>query len=171
MTGTVSPACFDEVIRTSHPAMLRFATRLLRDEPEAQDVLQEAYLKGYAAIRRGSYDGRASLRSWLFSIVRNTAYDAMRQRRRRDAAPEPTTVDERFAERIVARVSLTKIAVAIDELPAAQRSVLLRRSLHGCSTKEVAGEMACSIGAVEQRLVRARAHLRRSMTQLEAIAA
>lgn len=167
----LSPPCFDDVIRTSHPALLRFAARLLHDEAEAQDVLQEAYLKGYAAIRRGDYDGRASLRSWLYSIVRNTAYDAMRQRRRRQAAPEPPTVDDRFADRIVARVSLTKIAVAIDELPDAQRAVLLRRSVHGYSTREVAGELACSLGSVEQRLVRARAQLRRSMSRLEAIAA
>lgn len=171
MTGTPSAACFDAVVRSCHPAMLRFATRLLRDEAEAQDVLQEAYLKGLSAIRRGGYDGRASLRSWLYGIVRNAAYDAMRQRRRRQAAPEPPPVDERFAERVVARVSLTKVAVAIERLPAAQRAVLLRRSVDGCSTKEVAGELACTVGAVEQRLVRARAHLRRSMTQLEAAAA
>jgi len=171
MNGSPSPACFDAIIRDAHPALLRFATRLIGDEAEAQDVLQEAYLKGYAAVRRGNYDGRASLRSWLFRIVRNTAYDAMRQRRRRQIGPEPPAVDERFGERLLARVSLTKLAMAIDALPDNQRAVLLRRSVQGCSTKEVAGEMACSEGAVEQRLVRARAQLRRSMSHLEAAAA
>ena len=95
----------------------------------------------------------------------------MRQRRRRQTAPEPPSIDEGFVDRIVARVSLSRIAVAIDDLPAAQRDVLVRRSVQGHSTKEVAGELACSLGAVEQRLVRARAHLRRSLSQLEAVAA
>jgi RNA polymerase sigma-70 factor (ECF subfamily) len=162
---------FDELVRQTRPGLLRFATRLLADACEAQDVLQESYIKAYDAIARGDYDGRASYRTWLYSIVRNAAYDALRRRRRRSEAPEPPVVDERFDERVVARARLGQVAMAIDELPPNQRNVLLRRSIEGRSTREVAGEMSCSLGAVEQRLVRARAQLRRSMTRLEAVAA
>jgi RNA polymerase sigma-70 factor (ECF subfamily) len=149
------------LVRQQHASLVRFAARYTRDNAAAQDVVQEAYLRGFLALERGGFEGRSSLKSWLFSIVRNVARDEYR-RRARFVAAEPPAVDGDAFERIAARAALARVRAIMDELPGEQREALVRRS-RGASNRDVADELACSEGAVEQRLVRARAALRRRL--------
>jgi RNA polymerase sigma-70 factor (ECF subfamily) len=169
-------AAFAAVIAATGPRLFRLAARMLGSLEEAEDALQDAYIRAYDALRAGRFDGRASLDTWLYRIVANTALDALRARRRRarwglftlgagapGALVEPAEPPEQVssAERIAARDALRELSAWIDELPPDQRTALVLKEIEGLPTGEVASIMGSSVGAVEQRLVRARATLRK----------
>jgi RNA polymerase sigma-70 factor (ECF subfamily) len=142
------------------PTLVRLASRIVGDVPLAEDVVQEGLLKAYRAMVDGAFEARASVRTWLYRIVTNSAID-MRRRRRRvlleqalDDTTPAITVD---ADQ---RLALRERASWLDELPDAQRATLVLSAFDGLSQREIAEIQGCSEGAVEQRLVRARATLR-----------
>jgi RNA polymerase sigma-70 factor, ECF subfamily len=165
-------AAFAAVVTATTPRLFRLAARMLGSLQEAEDVLQDAYVRAFDALREGRFDRRSSVDTWLYRIVTNTAIDALRARRRRahkgsDPLEEielPEQVSS--AERLAARDALRELAAWIDELPPDQRTALVLKEIEGLPTSEVAAIMGSSVGAVEQRLVRARATLRsRSSTR------
>jgi len=134
---------------------------MLGNVVDAEDVVQEAYVKAYRALTTGEFDGRANVTTWLYRIVTNQAIDAMRGRARR---PKPTdTADESISDLASAeqQLALTELSDWMDELPADQRATLVLKAVEGMTSPEIAEILQCSEGAVEQRLVRARAALRK----------
>jgi len=154
---------FDETVLRHLDAAYNLARYLLRDPHEAEDAVQDAFLR---AIRhfgdlRGS-DGRA----WLLSIVRNTCFT--RLRRRRPAAEvvefdeEEHTVQERESgpEADLARtMAVETLHEGLDRLAVEFREVLVLRELEGLSYKEIAQVADVPIGTVMSRLARARRQL------------
>ena len=136
---------FEEIVRATQAPLLRTAMRILGTRAEGLDALQDAYLRAFDALSGGSFDGRAQVSSWLYRIVVNAALDSLRARRRRDEA----------------HVALRQLARMMDDLPPDQRAALVLRELEGLSNAEVAEALDASEGAIEQRLIRARATLRR----------
>jgi len=149
-------------------AAYNLARWLMRDETDAEDVVQDAYVRAirhYAGLRGG--DGRA----WFLAIVRNRCYDRLRQRGAEDAhadfdeaihslqvqAPNPETALLR-AERgeLVRR--------ALSEMPAEYREVLVLRELEQLSYGEIAEVTGIPIGTVMSRLNRARKRLQQILT-------
>lgn len=158
-------SAFSEIVSETTPRLFRLAARMLGDETEAEDVLQEAYVRAFDALVEGRFDARSGAFTWLYRIVANAALDAMRSRKRRRARFEGETQTEHAeevatAERIEARAALREISAVLEQLPPDQRAAIVLKELEGMSSAEVAEVMNCSIGAVEQRLVRARATLR-----------
>jgi RNA polymerase sigma-70 factor (ECF subfamily) len=134
---------------------------MLGSVADAEDVVQEAYVKAYRALVTGEFDGRANVSTWLFRIVTNQAIDAMRSRARR---PKPTdTADESISDLASAeqQLALSELSEWMGELPADQRAALVLKAVEGMTSPEIAEILECSEGAVEQRLVRARAALRK----------
>jgi RNA polymerase sigma-70 factor, ECF subfamily len=157
------PAAFAEIVVATTPRLHRLAARILADENEAEDVLQEAYLRAFDALGAGRFDGRSGAYTWLYRVVANAAVDALRSRRRRARRIDPegeidAPVDDEG--RLAARAALREIEALLGDLPADQRAAMVLKEIEGLSSNEVAAVMDCSVGAVEQRLVRARAALR-----------
>ena len=134
---------------------------MLGNVTDAEDLVQEAFVKAHAAILSGQYDGRASVSTWMHRIVCNLAIDQLRAGRRRGRTVEAT--DEILVDRHASaesHLALQELADWLGELPPEQQVALVLSTVEGHSNAEIAAMLECSEGAVEQRLVRARAALR-----------
>jgi len=155
---------FRVLVATTTPKLLRVAARILGDLNEAEDVLQEAYLRAFDALSAGRFDEKSSVETWLYRIVANAALDALRARRRRRTNAEVDFGDDDASvndePRLLARRALQELDGWLAALPNEQRTAIVLKELEGLSSNEVAAIMKCSVGAVEQRLVRARTALR-----------
>lgn len=143
--------------------LVRYAARLLGNAADAEDVVQESYVKAHRALSGGRFDGRASLKTWLYRIVTRTAIDHKRSQKRGERlAPSDMVLEAGFdgGAQAESHVALRELEEWLNTLPAEQRSALVLQSLEGFTNREIAGILECSEGAVEQRLVRARAALR-----------
>lgn len=149
---------FAVLVRAVAPRLVQVAARLVGDVATAEDVVQEALVRAHAAIVDGSFAGRGRVEAWLYRIVTNGAYDARRRQRRRPV--NDLVADLPAPERLATHLALRELAAWLDDLPAAQRVALVLSALEGLSQREIAEIQECSEGAVEQRLVRARAALR-----------
>ena len=127
---------------------------------EAEDVVQEAYLKAYAALVEGRFDGRSSVSTWLHRIVVNASLDARRKRKRDPGDAVDSQTPGQLGTAPEESVALRELADWLDELPDDQRTALVLKTVEGMSSAEIAEVLGCTEGAVEQRLVRARAALR-----------
>lgn len=162
-------AAFAQLVRRHGPAMYRYALHMLDGhESDAEDVVQEALIKAWQHLP--GFRGDASIRTWLFTITSNTAYDARRRRRPRavdDAllAARPDDIDTDPAEQLVDAELWQTLAVALTELPWRQRASWLLVEIEGLSYEEVAGVLATSTTVVRGQLHRARRTLAVRMAQ------
>ncbi len=153
------PAAFARLVAATATYIHRVATRLC-SAAEADDVVQETYVRAFVAVAEGRYQERGGVRPWLRRIAVRVALDgkrAQQRRRAREAAWAPSPHDESHSE---TAVRLGEVEATLRQLPANQRVALVLKEVEGMTTKEIAEAMGCSSGAVEQRLVRARAALR-----------
>jgi RNA polymerase sigma-70 factor (ECF subfamily) len=155
---------FEALMLPHLDAAHNLARWLLRNEQDAQDVVQEAYLRAFKSF--GGFHG-SNGRAWLLTIVRNTSYTLLKKNRAVDLT---TTFDERIHASGQESVSpetvlehsedAALIREAMDELPAEFREILTLRHQEGLSYKEIADIMQIPPGTVMSRLARARAKLR-----------
>ena len=151
--------------------------RLLGSFEEAEDLVQEAFLRAWR--RRETYEGRASVRAWLYRIATNACLDALDKRPRRPSAsgevawlqPYPDELLEQLPDRREGPedVALAKETVelafiaAIQHLAPLPRAVLVLRDVLGCSAKETARLLETTEASVNAALQRARAGLREQL--------
>jgi RNA polymerase sigma-70 factor (ECF subfamily) len=156
------PGAFEQLVESSFARLVRYAARIVGDLAEAEDVVQESYVKAYRALVDGRFEGRSSVTTWLHRIVTRTAIDLKRRRARRetyeDVLPEVATGGAGAAD---GHVALRELSMLLEGLPEEQSSALVLQALEGFTNREIAEILDCSEGAVEQRLVRARAALRK----------
>jgi RNA polymerase sigma-70 factor (ECF subfamily) len=161
-----SHAAFEELVRRYSERAFRAAYRVVRNTETAEEVLQEAFLKAYRALRR--FECRSSFYTWLYRIVVNLALD----RRRRDRPGATAEWDDRVAGEVDPRASIPEaedperaaqrrevrelVARGIEQLPDGQREVILLREVEGLSYEEIAATMGISKGTVMSRLHYAR---------------
>ena len=153
---------FRQIVAATSARLVRLAARMLGSLEEAEDVVQESYVKAYRALVSGAFDHRSSVSTWLYRIVSNAAVDALRGRARRPVATD--TLHESAwdgAASAEARLALVELDDWLDGLPPEQRAALVLKSIEGHSSSEVAEILGITEGAVEQKLVRARAALRK----------
>ena len=168
-------AAFEVLMRRHNRALFRTARAILRDDAEAEDAVQEAYLKAYRTI--ASFRGEARLSTWLARICANEAL--MRQRkaaRRSEIVPlvpgltvdalekigegSMTTGPEHSAERAELR---KRLEARIDGLPAVYRAVFVLRAVEEYSAEETAAILQIPEATVRSRLFRARSLLREGL--------
>jgi RNA polymerase sigma-70 factor (ECF subfamily) len=160
-------ARFEETVLPHLDAAYTLARHLLRNEDDAQDVVQDAYLR---AIRHfGGFRG-GNVRPWLLTIVRHTCYSWLR-RHRLDA--HSTEFDEMVhgdsqpahdPEEEMLRGALREaLDQAIDGLPVEFREVVILRDVQGLSYAEIAEVVGIPVGTVMSRLSRARQRLQRAL--------
>jgi RNA polymerase sigma-70 factor (ECF subfamily) len=169
---------FEVLMRRHNERLYRAARAIVLDESEAEDVMQQAYVNAYAHLRQ--FDGRSQFSTWLTRIAVNEALARARRRGRyitMDADTDgtaswnvdPMSLDpERLA---FARELGTLLETAIDRLPDGAREVFVLRQVEGMDTAEVAAVLGVSEDAVKARLSRARAALRRDLSDHVSIAA
>lgn len=164
-------ALFEVLMRRHNERLYRAARAILRDEHEAEDVMQQAYVNAYSHLRQ--FDGRSQFSTWLTRIAIHEALARARRRGRytnmdpetpsslRVAASMGSTPDpERLA---FSRELGALIESAIDRLPDGAREVFILRQVEGMSTEEVGVALDVSDDVVKTRLSRARAALRREL--------
>jgi RNA polymerase sigma-70 factor, ECF subfamily len=154
---------FEAVVLPHLPAAYNLARWLVRNDQDAEDVVQEAYLRAFKFF--GGYRGGES-RTWLLTIVRNTCYSWLQRNRSReltdsiDDAPEDVTADFANPElRLMQNTDAQMVRAALTELPLEFREVMVMRELEELSYKEIAAIADLPIGTVMSRLARGRKRL------------
>jgi RNA polymerase sigma-70 factor, ECF subfamily len=157
-------ASFEETMLPHLDAAHNLARWLMRNEQDAQDVVQEAYLRAFKSF--AGFHG-SNGRAWLLTIVRNTSYTLLKKNRAVDLT---TTFDEEIhathhdsaspAAVLEHAEDAELIGKAMDELPAEFREILTLRHQEGLSYKEIGEIVKIPAGTVMSRLARARAKLR-----------
>ena len=181
MTKQIKTKRFEEVALPHLDAAYNLARWLTRNDHDAQDVVQEAYLRAFKFFDgfHGD-DGRA----WLFTIVRNTCYTWLQKNRSRlhdETFDEefhgidgdgPTLVDSMSHGNpevlLMQQASKQIINQALERLPVESREAIVLRELEGLSYKEIADIVEVPIGTVMSRLARARKLLREQLEQMNA---
>jgi RNA polymerase sigma factor (sigma-70 family) len=157
------PGAFDQAVLPHLDAAYNLARWLTRNGHDAEDVVQEAFLRAFRFF--GGFHGD-NPRAWLLTIVRNSCYDWLRRHRPSEV---PISLDEEVhgvvdpsptpEERVMTRADGLRLREALEALPLAWREVLILRELEGMSYKEIADIAGIKIGTVMSRLARARAGL------------
>ena len=171
-------ALFEVLMRRHNERIYRAARAIVRDEREAEDVMQQAYVNAYAHLRQ--FDGRARFSTWLTRIA---VHEALRRVRRRPTlasldspghstveCPMPAASSPDPERQAFSRELHALLESAIDALPDGSREVFMLRQVEGMSTGDVAETLDVTEDVVKTRLSRARAALRRDLLQRAGIA-
>ena len=149
-------AAWERLVRDSTARLLAVARRILRNEFDAEEAVQEAFLAAYRNL--GQFDGRAALTTWLHRITVNAALSRLRRRERAASMHEhPLGRAAEAAYEPAEQADLARVVwAAVAELAEDQRVVLVLRDVEQLSSREVAEALGLSDAAVRQRLHRAR---------------
>jgi RNA polymerase sigma-70 factor, ECF subfamily len=166
------------IIKLHNSRLFRIARSVLRDNAEAEDALQEAYVKAFAAL--AGFRGESSLRTWLSRIVLNECLQRLRSNRAKrrpsvefapaieaqiipfpQSSPQQTDPERSMAQRELVNL----VEGAVDALPDEFRLVLVARTMEGMSIEETAELFGLRPETVKTRLFRARALLKKSLAE------
>ncbi|MGH9018459.1 MAG: RNA polymerase sigma factor [Acidimicrobiales bacterium] len=170
---------FALLVDTYHEPMVRLALTFVPNRSVAEEVVQDTWV----AIIRGiaQFEGRSSLKTWMFRILANRARSAGVRERRQVAVPAigtddagrfsadgawstpPAPWDEAVIDRLFASSMSKAVRIAIDDLPTAQRQVVTLRDLEGLSARDVCAVLDIGEGNQRVLLHRARQQLRRAL--------
>lgn len=161
-------AALDALFRRYRSVAYRVAHRLLGNEADALDAVQDGFVNALAHLDR--FGGRSTFKTWLLRVVCNAAHDVGRRRKRAErfpqapaaAAPDRFGADDRpAADSGLERADLRRaIDAALARLPAAQRETFVLHVEGGLAYREVADALGISIGTVMSRLFYARQKLK-----------
>jgi RNA polymerase sigma-70 factor (ECF subfamily) len=168
---------FEQLMREHNRLLFRAARAILRDDAEAEDAVQEAWLRAYRSL--DSFRGEAKLSSWLVRIVVNEALGRLRKRARRaevvplhggagegEREPEVAMHEHDGPEHLTGRGEMRRLLEAkIDALPEAFRVVFVLRAVQELSVEEAAAALQIPEATVRTRFFRARSLLREALSQ------
>src|SRR5471030_1516213 len=161
--GNLSQSDFEQVFLLHLDAAYNLARWLLRNDQDAEDAVQEAYMRAYKAFARfRGGDGKA----WFMTILRNVCYTMIKKLRSHET-PEPfdeeihQPVDESgMQEALRQKANAESLHGALEKLPDEFREIIALHDLEGFAYKEIAVVAGIPIGTVMSRLARARGRLR-----------
>jgi RNA polymerase sigma-70 factor (ECF subfamily) len=155
---------FRRFVEHTHGPALRLALRIVRERAEAEDVVQDAYLRAWSGFSR--LRDRAAARGWLLTIVRNVAVTAVEARRRKRHGPENASrgqplehvpSDRPAPDAVLVNRRLgDALGEVVDALEHKYRTLLLLRVVDGLSYDELADALRIPVGTVGTRLLRSR---------------
>jgi RNA polymerase sigma-70 factor (ECF subfamily) len=162
------------------PALYTAALRMTRNPAEAEDLVQETYLKAYRAF--GSFEQGTNLKAWLYKILTNTFINAYRSRRRRPEQTEIEDVEDLYMyrrlggleaatagrsaeEEVLDHFTDSDVKEALESLPESFRMTVLLADVEGFSYREIADIMEIPIGTVMSRLHRGRRALQKALLE------
>jgi len=150
------PRRYGELYEQNFERVYAFIARRVRDRQDVEDITAEVFQHGLANLRRFEWRG-VPFAVWLFRIAANAIADRWRKLSREAVDPTSDDLDQSHWPDIERRVILFKL---VDDLPADQRSVILKRFVEEKTIREIAGELRKSEGAVKQLQFRALENLR-----------
>ncbi|HXH60164.1 MAG TPA: sigma-70 family RNA polymerase sigma factor [Fimbriimonadaceae bacterium] len=166
---------FSKIVDAYQARVFGFVRRMVRNEEEAMDVTQEVFIRAFRSLDR--FDGRSSLRTWLFRIAHNLCIDKSRRLERRfiETSLEPTMPDDEpieFADErwdpeqaVLSEEMAQVVERAIASMSEKLRVVLLLHDKEDMGYDEIARAVDVPVGTVKSRLFLARAHLQRQLSQ------
>ena len=159
---------FDLLVAKYQRRLMRLLSRIVHDPAEAEDVVQETFIKAYRALRH--FRGDSAFYTWLYRIGINTAKNFLATQGRR--TPASTDADSEQAEAfndgehlrdintpesmLASKQIAQTVNAAMDALPVDLRTAIALREIEGLSYEEISDIMACPIGTVRSRIFRAR---------------
>ncbi len=165
---------FESLVNRYEGKVYRLAMRMLRNQQDAEDALQEAFLQVYRGLK--SFEGRSNFSTWLYRLATNVCLMKIRHREtepagmlpledflpRHEEGEQPTLQEwpEKPEEILLTKESREKMMEALDRLPAEYRAVFILRDIEGFSNAEAGEALGISVAAVKSRLHRARIALR-----------
>jgi RNA polymerase sigma-70 factor (ECF subfamily) len=171
-------ALFEVLMRRYNERLYRAARAILRDDREAEDVMQQAYVNAYANLRQ--FDGRAKFATWLTKIAVYESFARLRRRNRYESldaepsrTPEPSMPSSPRPDpeqQAFARELGDLIESAVDRLADGNREVFVLREVEGLSTNETAQVLGVTDDVVKTRLSRAKGALRRDLVERAGLA-
>jgi RNA polymerase sigma-70 factor, ECF subfamily len=175
MSGSEREAYATNVLSSEYvDGLYRYAMTITRNHAEAEDLVQETYLRALKAAER--LRENSNIKGWLFTILRNLWFNQLRKRRSSPAIVEMDGDDytadslvgnERDAHAILqSNEDAIIVRSAIDDLPLEFREVILLREFEELSYQEIADVLGCPAGTVMSRLARARARLRTTLSDM-----
>ncbi|PYQ17451.1 MAG: RNA polymerase subunit sigma-24 [Acidobacteria bacterium] len=154
---------FRVLVERHSRAVFRLAYRMTGNEHDAEDVVQEAFLRAYR--RLDQYDQRARFSSWLYRIAANCAFDLLRARRRRDEDPWPEGTEATPADfpatdpapdRLVMSAEVKqRVTVAMSRMSAQEKAAFVLRHFEGMSIAEIGQALDLEASAAKQSVLRA----------------
>jgi RNA polymerase sigma-70 factor, ECF subfamily len=158
----LSESAFAGLVGASKDKLFRAAARILGRFADAEDVVQETYMKAYDAIEAGTLALEPAPLGWLYRTTVNGALDQLRARKNR----KQDELSEAVSDQMVAPglpldvwVAVTELRALVDALPPDERVAWILKEIEGHTSKEVGAILGVSEGAIEQRVLRARAEL------------
>src|SRR4051794_4955664 len=155
----VDAAGFARVYERHHQALYRYCRSILRHEQDAQDALQSAMTRAFAALQTERRD--LEMRPWLFRIAHNEAVTILRRRDRTSALDESVGVAGALEDRVLERETLRLLRHDLADLPERQRCALVLRELNGLGHGEIADVLGITPAAVKQAIFEGRSALLR----------
>ncbi len=167
---------FARLVEVYSNAMYRLALKMLNNPQDAEDILQETFLKAYRALP--NFDGRSSVSTWLYRIATNEALMMLRKHKNIVVSiDEPDENNEETQEpleivdwcclpegELLSAEGRAHLESAVEKLPHTLRVVFLLRDIEGLSTEETSQVLKLSESAVKTRLSRARLRLREELS-------
>lgn len=180
--AAVRASAFRKLVERHQRRAFAIAVGLVRDENDAREIVQEAFLRVYRGL--ATFEGGSSFFTWLYRIVTNLSIDLMRKPGRRAAELDETRSVEGESEGDLALVSridgadpidvvrrkemAARIQTALDALPSYHRAVILMREIDGLSYEEMAEAMGVSKGTIMSRLFHARQKMQKALADVYA---
>ena len=155
--GTVKPD-FDELVERHSAEIFAYVWRLLREAHDAEDCLQETFLRAfrsYGRVRAGT-----NYRAWLYKIATNTARSHWKRRTRSEAHtteldPDRQADEMSVADRVEQKTLLAAVVRAVEALPDQQRAALIMRKYQELSYAEIAAALECTEAAARANVYQA----------------
>lgn len=151
-------------------SVFRLGFRLTGNQHDAEDVVQETFLRAYKQLDR--YDGRASFHTWIYRIASNYALDLLRGRRRMEQRKdegqlpvvETVPADDPAADRLVYSTQVRqRLADAMEDLSEQERAAFVLRHYEGLSIEQIGGTLGLAESATKNSIFRAVQKLRRAL--------
>lgn len=167
---------FRALVERHSRSLFRLAYRMTGNESDAEDVVQESFLRAYKQL--GKFDERASFGTWLYRIAANCSLDLVRSRNRRSELMAPADPDR--DDPILSLPALSpsperealsgqvrdRVAEAMKELSATERTAFVLRHFEGMRIEDVSRALDCAPGAAKHSVFRAVQKLRRALEPL-----
>jgi RNA polymerase sigma-70 factor (ECF subfamily) len=171
-------ASFRRLVDRHSRGVFQLAFRLTGSEPDADDVVQEAFLKAYRELKR--FESRSSFRTWVHRITVNCAYDLLRQRPRHrgeslDVDPsggqgggiEPEAEATAWPDRLAFGAEIqSRVRAALDLLTPTERTAFVLRHFEGRSLGEIGKALGLRTGATKHSIFRAVQKMRRALAPI-----
>jgi RNA polymerase sigma-70 factor (ECF subfamily) len=153
--------------------LFRLAFRMTGNEQDAEDIVQETFMKAYRQLAK--FDGRASFSTWLYRIAANGSLDLIRSRNRRQEQQEPALEEgqemaasaaagDPTPEQLAFSVELKNLlAPALEQLSPMERAAFVLRHYEGLSTEDIGQALGVQAGAAKHSVFRAVQKLRRAL--------